>query len=399
MSPDKFVKTNRVCPICSCNEAENLCDIRFSKDKYENIPEHYAIVACNCCGFIFNDTNWTQKDYDAYYESSIKYSDKITAGAGGISYLDLERYNSQINRISDFINKDGFILDIGCAKGGLLLTMKKKGYVNLYGVDPLYISLDFLRDKNIKLIAGNLFDIDKLDITFDVIILSQVAEHIYDLKKLVYIIYKKLNKDGILYVDVPHSSDYIDYFFKPYHYFDIEHINHFSKNTLKYCFSDFNLLDMDIDSTYVTKKKKYPIIYGVFKKCHNNSSLCIKDRESIDRVKAYISKSDKENVYSIEHIDKSIPYFIWGFGAYSRRLLLDNKYFTDLNILGIIDKNKSFSGKKIVMHDKREIMVYDISYLQNISGYSIIITSVLYEEEIKYNLLKDKKFCGNIYII
>ena len=63
----------RICPICGCKEAEILYEINFAKAKEEFIPEHYDIVACNDCGFIFNNTTWIQEDYDKYYSDLVDY--------------------------------------------------------------------------------------------------------------------------------------------------------------------------------------------------------------------------------------------------------------------------------------------------------------------------------------
>lgn len=121
------MKLERICPIYNCNDAEKLYEINFAKSKNEFIPECYDIVSCYSCGFIFNNTKWTQKDYDKYYSYTYKYSNNFTLGAGGLSDLDLKRYNDVIDRIEKFTNKESSILDIGCAKGGLLRTFKDRG--------------------------------------------------------------------------------------------------------------------------------------------------------------------------------------------------------------------------------------------------------------------------------
>lgn len=55
------MKLKRICPICNCDDGEKLYQINFAKSKNEFIAEHYDIVSCYKCGFIFNDTEMDTK--------------------------------------------------------------------------------------------------------------------------------------------------------------------------------------------------------------------------------------------------------------------------------------------------------------------------------------------------
>ena len=178
------MKLNRICPVCGCDVGEKLYEINFAKTKDEFVAECYDIVSCYKCGFIFNDTEWTQKDYDKYYSETSKYAHNFTSGAGGLSDLDLKRYNDVIDRIESFISKESSILDIGCAKGGLLRTFKNRGYKNLYGIEPSRDAINHLKTFGIDGKCISLFDADGVNRKFDVIVLTQVLEHIFDLGKI-----------------------------------------------------------------------------------------------------------------------------------------------------------------------------------------------------------------------
>ncbi|ADG70233.1 class I SAM-dependent methyltransferase [Brachyspira murdochii] len=385
----------RICPICDCEEGENLYEINFAKAKEEFIPEHYDIVACNNCGFIFNNTVWTQKDYDKYYSNTTKYSSSFTSGAGGLSNLDKIRYNGVIDRIEKFINKDSSIIDIGCAKGGLLRAFQDRGYTNLYGIESSKEAIENLKQYNIGGEASSIFDLKNIDKKFDVVILSQVLEHIYDLKNVKYILENILNDNGILYIDIPDATSYIKNKLAAYYYFDLEHINHFSLITLEYLFDNFKLVEKD--SFYfdnVSNIKSY-IIYGVFQKGIKLFINKLKDFEAIKKMKEYINYSCEIDKYTINNIDNTKSTYCWGFGAFLRRILLDKKYFSNCNIDGIIDKNESFSGKKIIDYKGNKIEVFTPNILQNTDN--VIITSILYSEIIKQDLLNDVKFNGRIH--
>ncbi|MEI0703061.1 class I SAM-dependent methyltransferase, partial [Brachyspira intermedia] len=385
----------RICPICGCKEAEILYEINFAKAKEEFIPEHYDIVACNDCGFIFNNTTWIQEDYDKYYSDTTKYSSAFTSGAGGLSELDKIRYNDIIDRIEKFISKDSSIVDIGCAKGGLLRTFQDRGYNNLYGIEASHDAIENLKQYNIEGKDSSIFDITNINKKFDVVILSQVLEHIYDLKKVKYILENVLNDNGILYIDIPDGTSYIKNKLAAYYYFDLEHINHFSLTTLEYLFDNFKLIEKD--SFYfnnVSNIKSY-IIYGIFQKGTKRIINKLKDSESVNKMKEYINYSNEIDKYTINDIDNTKPTYCWGLGAFLRRILLDKKYFSNCNIDGIIDKNESFSDKKIIDYKGNKIEVFTPNILKN--SDNVIITSVLYSEIIKRDLLNDLNFNGKIY--
>lgn len=385
----------RICPICGCKEGEILYKINFAKSEEEFIPEHYDIVCCNYCGFIFNNTNWNQADYDKYYSDTAKYSSSFTSGAGNLSELDKIRYNGIIDRIEKFINKDSSIADIGCAKGGLLRTFQEHGYTNLYGIEASYDAVENLKQYNIEGKKSSISDIINFNKKFDVVILSQVLEHIYDLENVKYILDNILNDNGILYIDVPDATSYMKNKLASYYYFDLEHINHFSLITLEYLFDNLKLIEKD--SFYfdnVSNIKSY-IIYGIFKKGTKQVINKSKDYEAINKMKEYINYSYEIDEYSINNIDNTKSTYCWGFGAFLRRILLDKKYFSNCNIDGIIDKNESFSGKKIIDHKGNKVEVFTPDILKN--SDNVLITSVLYSEIIKQDLLNDINFNGKIY--
>lgn len=228
----------------------------------------------------------------------------------------------------------------------MLRTFKDRGYKNLYGIEPSQDAINHLKTFGINGKCLSLFDADSVNKKFDVIVLTQVLEHIFDLGKIKTILKNLLNKDGILYVDIPDAMSYAKTNLNPYYYFDLEHINHFSNDTLRYLFNDLESIEIG-NTTFdnVSDIKSY-ILYGIFK----NSKAINRDLVALNKMKDYIKESRLKDKYSLNDIDKTKPIFLWGFGAYLRRLLLDERYFNDIDIVGIIDKNKSLKGLKIQNH-------------------------------------------------
>lgn len=386
------MKLKRICPICECKNGELLHSVNFAKDNNEYIPQHYDVVVCDNCGFIFNNTDWTQKEYDKYYKSSNKHSTKYTFSGGSINNnLDIIRYDGIIKKIEKLINKENSILDVGCGQGGLLKTLKDNGYNNLYGIDPSNTSIDILKSYDINGESISLFELNKLNQKFDVVILSQVLEHIYDLGQLKLLIKNLLNENAILYIDVPDGTSYIKNQLSSFYYFDLEHINHFSRTTISYLFNDLNVIDINSDKIMSPSNIDTYIIYAIF------TNNFIKDNIGYDSIKKYINYSIEKDTYNNIILDNSKNTYLWGLGAHLRRLLLDEKYFNNINISGIIDKNIKFENLNIVDCRGNHINVYTPDILNKYPDSNIIITSVLYYETIKKELISNDKFKGNIY--
>jgi len=135
------------------------------------------------------------------------------------------------------------ILEIGCADGNNLVYLKNKYDLNnrnVIGVDSCKLSLNKKNDdfKFIHQSAENFIENHKNK--YDLIVLSDVIEHIYNPWKTLKHIKKILNKKGIILLSVPNFQNikYINaissgnFFYEKTGLFDETHIRFFTLNTL-----------------------------------------------------------------------------------------------------------------------------------------------------------------------
>jgi len=391
------LKLKRNCPICGVNVGELLHHIEFAKGKDEFVPSMYSIVSCYGCGFVFNDTSWNQLDYNKYYSATSKYTGLDTIGAGGISESEIKRYNRQIDRFREYIPSfDSSIVDIGCAKGGLLRTLQKEGYANLYGVDASEECLSFLDAFGIKSIQASLDNLDVINMQFDLVILSQVLEHVYDLQSMLESVSGILKNGGMLYVEVPNAKTYGELLFGPFYYFDFEHINHFSEEYLELLFSKH------FKCVFSSSSIEYNECFCLLQKCSQHKAATIIINEYHNRILSYILNSLKTNrlIYQyVSCLNCSGYVFFWGTGAYLRAQI-EKGIFIPIkkNIRGLIDKNKNLWGQSVHCgFMEMDIHIFSPDVLENCSCEdAVFITSVLYQAEI-YNELKTRAFKGKIY--
>lgn len=100
------------------------------------------------------------------------------------------------------------ILDIGCGTGFYLtFPLMSLGY-NIIGVDPDLESIEYAKRINIypngSFIKSELKDLSSYNI-FDIIICSEVLEHVEDPETFLYILKTKLKYNGIIILTIPNG--------------------------------------------------------------------------------------------------------------------------------------------------------------------------------------------------
>jgi SAM-dependent methyltransferase len=100
--------------------------------------------------------------------------------------------------------KESKILDIGCSGGALLGFLKQKGFNNLYGIDTSGDAINLCKDKDLKnsfVMDGAKPEFEKG--VFDIIIASDILEHIKDDRAALAEWSRILKSGGMLILFVP----------------------------------------------------------------------------------------------------------------------------------------------------------------------------------------------------
>ncbi len=389
----------RPCPICNNLNGEILHKQLFILPSNSPLPDELDIISCNKCGFVFADTPANQKQYNEYYTLLSKYEELEIASGGGTEsydYMRLEKTTFTIQRILP--NQSASILDMGCANGGLLNSLKKLGYQNIMGIDPSKACNNHVKNLGIHCIEGDIFSESFRDLsqTFDCIILTHVLEHIYDLSDAIMNLSLKLNKNGVLYIEVPDASRYADYYMVPYYYIDCEHINHFDFNSLSNLITSKGFTELETKNIEfkVNETNNYPAVYSIFKKTEFVEKVLEESSISKISILKFIeqSKNNNENNEIIKQlVDSKEPILIWGAGQFTLRLLA-NSELRNCNIHGFIDSDSNKQGKKIMNHT-----VFPPKYLDD-KPISILICSALHHSDI-LKTINETSINRNIYIM
>ena len=154
--------------------------------------------------------------------------------------------------------KSGQVLDVGVGLGRLL-TMFPADFKK-YGID---ISFDFLKEaqkKNIEVCYGLVEELPYKKEYFDLVICTDVLEHVLDLNQTIKQILRVLKKGVMLIIRTPYKEDLSPYLDKKYPY-QYAHLRNFDEFSLRLLFEKifgFKFLESNQTGT-VLKGHKYTL--------------------------------------------------------------------------------------------------------------------------------------------
>lgn len=150
-------------------------------------------------------TSMNAKGFYDFFHRGTKFQ-KRGIGKDNFTYRNLLELLEKYSR-----GKKNF-LDIGCGSGAISLFIANQGK-RVLGIDISKISIDACREgsKKLKLSNNTSFEVmdfpkKKPDTNFDVVICSEVLEHIEDDKKALEEIHNLLGINGFLIISVPSEN-------------------------------------------------------------------------------------------------------------------------------------------------------------------------------------------------
>jgi SAM-dependent methyltransferase len=188
------------CPICHSPPAPKMI---FKSSN------GIGIWLCPKCTIMYASPRFTEKSISLIYESDAFVDpsfydhwsyEKWKRENKGRSYISQQL---KIGLIKRFLKETDRILDVGCGTGLFCLEASKQG-LNVEGIDPSKMLIDIGRKTfKIPLHQGLLEEFDP-GYKYRGIVVWAVLEHVYDLINLVTRCGYLLEKEGYLFIDVPH---------------------------------------------------------------------------------------------------------------------------------------------------------------------------------------------------
>lgn len=212
------------CLVCGSDRLEEIHrEPVFFLAGLGRIDYHNRIHICGDCGMVFSNPQPAEEELIRYYErhsihEALGYDTPLMEQVG--AFL-------QARFAPGFT---GRALEIGCANAHRLRMLKDQGW-QVHGVDPNLQSRIIARQQHgIDILQAPFAPVLFADTApFDLIILSDVIEHVGDPVRLVTDIRGLLAEEGLLFLVTPNLL-------KPFAdlgYFNFEHLSYFSPGTLR----------------------------------------------------------------------------------------------------------------------------------------------------------------------
>ncbi|MCX5782673.1 MAG: class I SAM-dependent methyltransferase [Elusimicrobia bacterium] len=197
---------------CNCGSAD--LEVLSIHDRF-SLP--FGTLICRACGLIQLSPRLTEKDLPGFYEEIYwglvlgENNDELSTGDSGMAikiYDFMHKYLSE-----SFKNKILSIIEVGCGSGVKLSEIKKQFarngiQSNVIGCDYSENALSIARKKNIEVFQGGIESL--IGKRADLVILSHVVEHFYNIKAEFEKIKGLLNKGAYVYIEVPGVCDLVN---------------------------------------------------------------------------------------------------------------------------------------------------------------------------------------------
>jgi SAM-dependent methyltransferase len=346
------MSTQRACPVCGARAADRLHSMHFALPDASPLPSSYDVVACRVCGCGFADSAACEANYAEYYRYFSKYEESAITTGSGEQPLDLARLDAMAVYLSTQVPTDSRIADIGAGSGGLLKSMRTLGFRQLMGFDPSPVCVDHMREAGF---AAEVWTLPSnaasmaMGGSFDLIVLSHVLEHVFDVRGTLDSAMGLLAPEGKLYIEVPDPDRYDAACFPPFYFFDTEHINHIGEISLRYLAKTLGLSVIEIGrkELVLPNGADYPALYTVFNSDQLASSSVAMNGSISPSLARYVDESrrqlDSLRDRILALVDKHKFIAIWGAGSFSQRLMSEG-WFPRESIVAMVDRDKKKAG-------------------------------------------------------
>lgn len=255
-----------VCPVCGSTAREFLFE---ASDKEYNLPGIFPVVRCSTCTVsylsIFPGTeqigSYYPSDYTAYnfkFDLKAKIFSKliqIVSGSSNDTYFGIPVYKP--------IQEGQRMLDIGSGSGIILKLYQEKGW-EVTGLDFNEDVVEALRKKGLNCVRGDASSPPFEEGTFDVIVASQVLEHLYEPVNALKNWISLLSNGGRLFLGLPNFDSISRILFNKWQFGALSiprHLVHFNTRSL------YNSLRAAGFSKFEVKTVPHPSFFR---------SLCVK---------------------------------------------------------------------------------------------------------------------------
>jgi len=253
----------RSCPICNTSyleadifQEENIDQSRLSKFSFASrkIPEFmcHRLMRCNYCDLVYVSNPPLKEELANSYHLA-EYDSSEEADDAARSYIQA------LKPVFNKLKRKDRVLEIGSGTGVLLEYLQEEGFLSLVGIEPSHAAIAAAPKHRQAWLQEGIFEEKNYEpCSFDLICCFMTMEHVYDPKELAKSAYNLLRPGGI-FVTITHDYRSLvnQMMGKKSPIIDIEHMQLFSKKSMKYLFSTICYVDVNEKDF----KNKYSLKY------------------------------------------------------------------------------------------------------------------------------------------
>ena len=188
----------------------------FSRYKSSPLIEKCRRVFCRY-RYLFSNIN-TREYWDKEWEKEI---------AKSYRKKPIHLYNEIISRIPE----NSLMLDVGCGVGQLMERAKVERRCSVYGVDISDKATEHIRHRGMNAVTGKVPPLPFPSKSFDVVVATELLEHVKSPKKVLNEIFRVSRKDGLCFFSVPLACMHPEEMREHNHSFSKNKVNSLLKKT------------------------------------------------------------------------------------------------------------------------------------------------------------------------
>jgi SAM-dependent methyltransferase len=188
MVENRMERAPRRCPACGASEAERVGE-----------KDEFTMLSCRACATLYVAElpgASAAQDYDSYY------------GEGNLAVPEF------INRRLDEIiagfaryRRGGRLLDVGCGAGTFLRAARRSGW-EAVGVEVSATAAEHNRAEGFEVFNGELAEARYPEGEFDVVVLSEVLEHVPEPREMLREVLRVMRPGGLLWATTPNGRGF-----------------------------------------------------------------------------------------------------------------------------------------------------------------------------------------------
>lgn len=194
------------CNFCGADDTE---PVNRGGDLYLDRPGDYQLVRCQQCGLIYQNPQLTADELVDHYPSSnyFLYRTDVQREKTAVQRLDAQHaMNRRRDKIMNYVDGPGRVLDVGCATGAFLVAMRQQGWETA-GVELNDDAATFAREElGLDVHTGMLETAAFPDRSFDVVTMWDVFEHVIDPQATLTEAERILRPGGWLVLSLPNPE-------------------------------------------------------------------------------------------------------------------------------------------------------------------------------------------------